>query len=274
MTPLHNPRRPRVAATYNSASDHFDLAPLGFWDRHGRRAVRHAGLRPGESVLDVGCGTGASALPAANTVGPTGMVIGIDIAEAMLARARTKAVAQGLTNTRFERMDMTSLCFASASYDAVFSVFSVFFVEDVQAQIAELWRVLRPGGRLVLTFWGVDAFHPGAAIFTEELERLRPDIPEPLRAWERFATRTAIEDLVASATQVVPKVRPAADRQPLASPHDWWTIAMGSGYRWEIDQLEAEERRHLKQRCSERIRADAIKAIRTPALHAITKKPA
>ncbi|MFG5381885.1 class I SAM-dependent methyltransferase [Yoonia sp. R2-816] len=273
MTLLGNPRRSRVAATYDSAADHFDLAPLSFWDRHGRRAVHHASLRPGESVLDVGCGTGASALPAASTVGPTGSVIGIDIAEAMLTRAGMKAKAQRLSNMRFERTDMTSLSFPSETFDAVISVFSVFFVEDVEAQITELWRVLRPGGRLVLTFWGKDAFQPGAAIFTEELGTLRPDIPEPLRAWERLTSRNAIEDLIASATNVVPEVHPAPDQQSLATPRDWWTIVMGSGYRWEIDQLTSDERQRLEQRCSARIRAEVIKAISVPAFHAVAGKP-
>lgn len=273
MQTIENLRRPRVAATYNSAADHFDAPALGFWERHGRRAIHHADLQSGQSVLDVGCGTGASALPAAAAVGPTGSVIGIDIAAAMLDRARKKAAEQGLTHIRFEQMDMISMGFRPDIFDAVISVFSVFFVEDIAAQVAELWRVVRPGGRLVLTFWGKAAFQPGATIFAEELGNVRPDIPKPVRAWERFTTRSAVTDLVSSATGVVPIVHIEPDRQPLATHRDWWIIAMGSGYRWEIDQLTVDERCTLKDRITTRLQVEGVGAVMVPAIHAVVTKP-
>src|SRR2546421_12957898 len=67
----------RAAFTYNAAADFFDASPLGFWDYFGRRTIELASLPIGSRVLDVSCGTGASALPAAEAVGPTGKVIGV-----------------------------------------------------------------------------------------------------------------------------------------------------------------------------------------------------
>ena len=67
----------KAASTYNAAADHFDDEPLGFWARFGRRTVERLALRAGGAVLDVGCGTGASAIPAAERVGPSGRVIGV-----------------------------------------------------------------------------------------------------------------------------------------------------------------------------------------------------
>lgn len=149
-----------AAATYNAAVDLFDAPALGFWNRHGRRAVDLAGLRPGERVLDVGCGTGASALPAADAVGETGQVVGIDVAEKMLVRARAKAAALSLHNLRFRTADMRQSGEADEHFDAVISVFSIFFIEDMEGQLAELWRKVKPGGRLVVGVWGPRCSNP------------------------------------------------------------------------------------------------------------------
>src|SRR5215469_5748225 len=71
----------RAAFTYNAASDFYDASPLSFWDYFGRRTIELASLSNGSRVLDVCCGSGASALPAAEAVGPKGNVIGVDLAK-------------------------------------------------------------------------------------------------------------------------------------------------------------------------------------------------
>src|SRR5690242_19465596 len=82
----------RAAFAYNAATDCYDAPPLSFWDYFGRRTIELASLPSGSRVLDVCCGAGASALPAAETVGPMGNVIGVDLAEKLLELARTKAI--------------------------------------------------------------------------------------------------------------------------------------------------------------------------------------
>ena len=83
----------KAAATYDAAADHFDDEPLGFWERIGRRTVERLALSAGANVLDVGCGTGASALPAAQAVGPNGIVVGVDLSVRLLDRARVKLLS-------------------------------------------------------------------------------------------------------------------------------------------------------------------------------------
>jgi ubiquinone/menaquinone biosynthesis C-methylase UbiE len=80
-----------------------------FWDRYGRRTIEGLALSPGSTVLDVGCGSGASAIPAAQRVGPNGHVIGVDLAERLLAMARAKAVEQRLENIELRESDMEAL---------------------------------------------------------------------------------------------------------------------------------------------------------------------
>ena len=158
-----SPIQLKATITYNAAADHFDAAPLGFWARHGRRAVELAALQAGDHVLDAGCGTGASALPAALAVGHQGRVLGLDVAESMLSRARDKAAARGLTNLEFRLADMSAQSEPDQSFDAVISVFSVFFVPDMERQITQFWRLLRPGGRLGGDGLGSSVFPAGGS---------------------------------------------------------------------------------------------------------------
>src|SRR5580658_2167951 len=121
----------KAAATYNAASDHFDDPALSFWDRFGQRTVERLGLRPGEKVLDVCCGSGASALPAAARVGPAGRVVGVDLSDRLLDLCRAKAKARGLRNVEARRGDMEHLDLPKESFDAVVCVFGLFFATDV-----------------------------------------------------------------------------------------------------------------------------------------------
>src|ERR1700746_3291662 len=88
----------RAAATYNAAADTYDEPANSFWERFGRRTIDRLQLPSGARVLDVCCGSGASALPAAEQVGSEGSVLGIDLAEKLLACARAKAAQRGLRN--------------------------------------------------------------------------------------------------------------------------------------------------------------------------------
>jgi ubiquinone/menaquinone biosynthesis C-methylase UbiE len=87
------PAKLKAATTYNAAADHFDDGPLAFWDRYGQRTIERLRLKPGSCILDVGCGSGASAIPAGKVAGPHGRVIGVDLADRLLAMARAKAAA-------------------------------------------------------------------------------------------------------------------------------------------------------------------------------------
>jgi ubiquinone/menaquinone biosynthesis C-methylase UbiE len=109
MVKIVEPAKLKAATTYNAAADHFDDGPLAFWDRYGRRTIEGLALSPGSTVLDVGCGSGASAIPAAQRVGPNGHVIGVDLAERLLAMARAKAVEQRLENIELRGSDMEAL---------------------------------------------------------------------------------------------------------------------------------------------------------------------
>src|SRR5438034_11698984 len=117
----------RAAFTYNAAADFYDASPLSFWDYFGRRTIELASLQIGSRVLDVCCGTGASALPAAEAVGRTEAVIGVDLSKALLESARTKAVQRRLGNIVFDVDDSLSMRSLLACLAAVARAFSIVF---------------------------------------------------------------------------------------------------------------------------------------------------
>ena len=86
----------RTRALFDAASDLFDDDALSFFVRIGGRSAEHARVGPGHRVLDVACGSGGSAVPAAEVVGPDGHVPGVDLSEGLLARARAQASSAGL----------------------------------------------------------------------------------------------------------------------------------------------------------------------------------
>ncbi len=99
--------------------DHFDDEPLAFWTVYGRKTVERLHLRPGSTVLDVCCGTGASAIPAAQTVGLNGRVIGVDLAEKLLELGRKRAADLKLENIEFQTGDMENLEYPDNHFDAI-----------------------------------------------------------------------------------------------------------------------------------------------------------
>ena len=119
-----------------------------------RRALVHEALGavPGDRVLDAGCGPGFYVAETLERVGPEGTVVGVDASEPMLALAAKRC--EGHDNVRFEQGDVTSLPVADADFDRALSVQVLEYVADIPAALAELLRVLRPGGRVLI--WDVD----------------------------------------------------------------------------------------------------------------------
>ena len=113
--------------------------------------VRHADLRAGESVLDLGCGAGIDTLLAASAVGPTGRVVGIDMTPEMVARARRNAASAGFSHVEIHEGLIEELLLPDQSIDVVISNGVLNLSTRKSRVLAETMRVLRPGGRVAIT---------------------------------------------------------------------------------------------------------------------------
>jgi enediyne biosynthesis protein CalE5 len=156
------------------------------WDRFfdeqmaflNHRLVSDARVRSGLRVLDLGSGTGYPALLGAQTVGSKGSVIGIDLAEHMLAAARRKMTTLGLSNITFRTGDVTTLTFEANSFDAVTSRFCLMFLPEIQKAAAEILRVLRPGAWLAAAVWSAPDKNPYLMIPITVIKQFL-DLPQP-----------------------------------------------------------------------------------------------
>jgi SAM-dependent methyltransferase len=116
-------------------------------------ALERARPAAGETAIDVGCGCGGTALELARRVGAGGRVLGVDLSEPMLARARERAAAAGLAQLELRRADAQSERFARGAADLVFSRFGVMFFSDPPKAFANLRAALKPGGRVTFLCW-------------------------------------------------------------------------------------------------------------------------
>jgi SAM-dependent methyltransferase len=113
--------------------------------------LEHLELQPGETVVDLGSGAGIDALIAARAVGPEGRVIGIDMTPEMLAKARSNAAAAGADHVDFREGRLEALPIVDDTVDAITSNCVINLVPDKQKVFSEIARVLKPGGRLVVS---------------------------------------------------------------------------------------------------------------------------
>jgi SAM-dependent methyltransferase len=142
-------------------------------------ALDHAAPQPGERVLDIGCGSGTTVLALTERVGPRGHVLGADIAEASVARARERIAAAGQHNAKVILADVSAHAFAPKQFDLVFSRFGVMFFADPTATFARLRTAMKPDGRLNLAVFRAADRNPWATAPMAGVRHLLPPVTPP-----------------------------------------------------------------------------------------------
>lgn len=258
--------------SYNAAADRYDDPANTFWARFGRRAVERLALYPGARVLDVCCGSGASALPAAERVGASGRVLAVDLSERLLELGREKAREQHHANLEFRAGDMLELGEPAESFDAVICVFGLVFAPDMIEAIRQLWRFVRPGGQLAITTWGPRLFEPMNTVFWMAVSEVRPDLYRAFNPWDQIADPGSLHSLLATAGVTAVEVLDEPGTHRLAEPRDWWTLVMGSGYRGTIEQLTRSERDYVCVRCVREFSVLGVTEVEANVLYAVGRK--
>lgn len=171
------------------------LAPFG------EAVVKAAAIRPGERILDVGCGCGATTLDAAALAGPSGRVLGVDISLPMVARARERGAALGL-DAAFSVADASLHDFDAGAFDLLISRFGVMFFDEPAAAFANLHAALAKSGRLAFVCWRALPENPwlsmplrAAIPLLPPFEPMAPGAPGPFA----FADADRVANLLAEA---------------------------------------------------------------------------
>jgi len=265
--------RARAKKTYNAAADAFDDPANFFWERFGRRTVERLHLVEGARVLDVCCGSGGSALPAAEMVGPSGSVLGVDLADRLLENGRAKARARGLRNVEFREGDLLELKALAGQFDAVVCVFGVFFVPDMPQAMRSMWDCVRPGGKLAITTWGPRFFEPATSAFWDSVRKERPDLHKSFNPWDRISEPQSLAALFEEVGISKPLIVAEPGQHPIASPQAWWAAVLGSGYRGTVDQLDPQALERVRSANLEFVRNSGLTAVEANVVYAIADKP-
>jgi len=141
-----------------------------------RRMLALAAIRPGDKVLDIACGTGLVTVRAAEETGPMGHVVGMDISGEMVERARRRADELRLGNVFFERSGAEELPVEDSKFDVAICALGLMYVPDPALAVAEMHRVLRPGGTAAAAVWGQRARCGWAAIFSIVDARVKTEV--------------------------------------------------------------------------------------------------
>jgi len=220
---------------------------LGIFERFAGRLLELLQPSPGSRLLDVGTGAGVVALQARAYVGPQGQVTGSDVARSMVSQARQAAAERGITGATFCQMDAERLDFPDAFFDAVTCAFSLFQFPDMNRALAEMWRVLKPGGRLGLSNWGLGYFSPVASLQRDLFREfgLRPLLTNPI-AFRPDALQALLREAGFTAVKLIEETEEVL----FESPEQVWAfnLDMGPFPVMLQQQLSVGQRRELERR--------------------------
>ena len=161
----------RIAGRYDALNS---IMSAGLHHGWRQRAAERAELSPGDSALDVCCGTGDLTLELVDRVSPGGYVVGCDFSEPMLDLAREKATNRNASGVRFEWADALQLPYDSGRFDAATVGFGVRNFADRDLGLREMSRVLRPGGRLVVLEFTAPRRPPFSTFYAVWFDRVVP----------------------------------------------------------------------------------------------------
>jgi SAM-dependent methyltransferase len=227
---------------------------LPYFRLMGERTVAHAALRSGQDVLDVACGKGAVLVPAAKAVAPTGRALGVDAVAAMVDGARAAIAAAGLVNAEARLADVEHLDISDASVDVVTCAMSLYFFGRPDRALAEMRRVLRPGGRLLVTT--PTGGGPEWEFFGELCAEFGIAMPAPPGAALLRDPEHTCEVIRSSGFT---ELRRMTDVVHVDFPGEqaWWRWAWSHGMRSALEQLGPEREPAFRERAFAALRAFA-----------------
>ena len=229
--------------TFDAVSNGYDGNALRFFPASARNMAELLGLRGDEHVLDVACGTGHASLAAAARL-PRGRVTAVDFSPGMLEQARRKAAASNLRNVEFLERDMQNPGFAEGTFDIAVCAFGIFFVMDMETQLAHVASMVKPGGRVMISNFQESYFHPLKDLFISRLTAY--GVQNPPQAWKRIAHEAGCWQLFETAGLENIHVKKMNVGYYLENADEWWDIVWNAGFRRLVAQLSPQDQERFK----------------------------
>lgn len=236
-----------VAGVFDRAADTYDAVGVPWFGPIAQGLVKELAVRPGERVLDIGCGRGAALVPLAHAAGPSGTVLGIDLAPRMVEL--TAADVRDLPQAEVRLGDATAPQLPPQSYDVVASCLVLFFLADPAAAVQAWTDLLVHGGRM-----GVTTFGPQDARWEAVDDLFTPYLPPAMadpRARGRtgpFGSDEGMERLLLEAELAQVRTAHRTVRASFASPEQWLDFSWSHGQRAMWEAVPEQERDDVRQR--------------------------
>ncbi len=235
-------RKVLLKETFDTVSEGYDKKALRFFPDSARHMAALLGLRGDEHVLDVACGTGHASLAIA-TLLPHGKVTAVDFSAGMLKQARQKAASLNIRNVEFVERDMQDLGF-NGLFDAAVCAFGIFFVEDMETQLARIVSTVKHGGRVMISNFQENYFHPLKEMFAGRITTYGVQVPPP--TWKRIAHEQGCRELFERTGLVNITVDRKNVGYYLDSAEQWWDVVWNAGFRRMVGQLSPDDQVRFK----------------------------
>lgn len=244
--PDDHPRR--IAARFDRLAPTYDQEALRFFPFCADRLIALLAPAAGGKVLDVAAGTGAVTLGAAQAVGPAGRVVAVDLSEGMLGRLEAKLRHFGLGHVDIHVMNAGALDFRSNYFHHTVCGFGLDFMPDMAGALAEWVRVTRPGGYVLYSCHGPNAFRPMMDLLLAQLDRhgIAPATEGRMAASEQLQNVETSRALLTAAGLAEVEVRTVRVGYHLR-PQAWWSVVEHSSVGELIERLGAEEVARLRE---------------------------
>lgn len=260
-----------VEAFDRGRAEFVEWMPL-LWDWIGAETVRVTQPLPGERVLDVCCGAGSSAIPAARAVGPDGVVDAVDLARELLHQGATRARA--MPQLRFHHGDAARWSPADGlPYDRVQCVFGIFFLPDMDTAAAHLVDLVHPGGTLTVTTWRQGSVDDVVGAFVQAFADhtgKTPTRPETVDRAERVDTDDKLAEWLRGRGLEAVTVHPVERDVPI-TPDLAWKFVMGSAIRAMLSGLDTAAVAAIRDRY--RALVEPLPVLRARALVGVGARP-
>ncbi|WP_052433961.1 class I SAM-dependent methyltransferase [Streptacidiphilus melanogenes] len=245
-------RKAFIAEGFDLVADTYGTVDGEFFQANGARLVEHAGLRPGDRVLDLGCGRGAVLFAAATAVGPDGYVAGLDLSPGMAHATAADIARRGLRNVTARVGDAEDPGFPSGSFEAVLAGLMMFITPDPAAALRAAHHILVPGGRFAMSSWGA-LTDPR---WTRPLDAALAFLDDPVSASSprqgargghpAFDSRESIADLFHACGYAEVRTVEETSVRVIGSGEEWWRSQWSTGRRIWLEKIPTDRRAAAK----------------------------